>query len=216
MMIKAFIFDVDGTLVDTRQLHISAWQRALKEFGLELSTSQIQSQLGRRTIDIAKTLLPENRKSDAARIAETKWRIFREFHSDVKPVPKTKELFNFLHKRGLDLALATSAIRGEAEFYVDILSLREFTSALVTAEDIQHSKPHPEIFLRAAAQLGVDPKESVVVGDSPHDMEAAKKAGMLAIGVMTGGFSEKDLQIAGANSIYRDIEDLFDHIEDIL
>lgn len=216
MKTKAFIFDVDGTLVDTRQLHIDAWQRAFSEFGIELSADQIQSQLGRRAIDIAKALLPEGKKDETMRVVEAKWRIFKELHPAVQPLPKVKELFDLLNKREVSLALATSATRSEAEFYVGILSLRELTGALITAEDIQHSKPDPEIFLKAAAQLGVDPKESVVVGDSPHDMEAAKKAGMFAIGVLTGGFSEKGLQGAGADSIYRDIEDLYEHVEDIL
>ncbi|HZD60582.1 MAG TPA: HAD family phosphatase [Anaerolineae bacterium] len=215
MEIKAFIFDIDGTLVDTRQLHIDAWQRAFSEFGIEVPADQIQSQLGRRAIDIAKALLPESKQGETMRVVEAKWRIFRELHPAVKPLPKVKELFDLLHRRGIVLALATSTIRQDAEFYIDILSLRGLIGTLVAAEDIQHSKPHPEIFLKAAARLSVSPEEAVMVGDSPHDMRAAKDAGMIAIGVLSGGFPKEDLHNAGADHIYRDIEDLYEHVEDI-
>lgn len=215
-MVKAFIFDVDGTLVDTRQLHIDAWRRAFKDFGLEIPAVQIQAQLGRRAIDIVKTLLPGDNAGRNMNIVEAKWRIFREYYEDIRPIPKTEELFKLLKERDIALALATSANRQDTQFYVGILSLKGIIGAVVTGEDIQHSKPHPEIFLRAAAQLGIGPEESVVVGDSPHDMEAASKAGMTAVGVLTGGYTGKDLQTAGADKIYQDIEDLYDHIEDIL
>jgi len=215
-MIKAFIFDVDGTLVDTRKLHIDAWKRAFDEFDIEVSVEQIQSQLGRRSIDIAKTFLPKKSAEEIMRIVETKWRVFREFYSYIKPIPKTKELFDFLKSKGLALALATSANRQDADHHVDILSIKDIIGALVTGEDILHSKPHPEIFLKAAVELGINPKESVAVGDSPHDMESAKRAGMTTIGVLTGGYSKKDLLTAGADKVYRDIAELFGHIEEVL
>ncbi|MHB8840599.1 MAG: HAD family hydrolase [Candidatus Aquicultor sp.] len=215
-MIKAFIFDIDGTLVDTTQLHIDSWLKAFEESGVPMTAERIQTQLGRRATEIAKTLLPVDKVKDAEAIATEKKRIFREYYPGIKPFPMVKELFWVLHDRGVKLALATSTTRQDARFYVELLSSKDLIGALIAAEDIQRSKPDPEIFLKAAERLGVNPHESAVVGDSPHDIKAAVSAEMLAIGVLTGGFSAEQLLEAGADKIYDDIADLLHHIEKIL
>ncbi len=215
-MIKAFIFDIDGTLVDTTQMHIDSWLKAFEEYGTPMTAERIRPQLGRRATEIAKALLPEGKAKDAESIATAKKRIFREHYPKIKPFPMVKELFRFLHDKGAKLALATSTTRQDAQFYVEILSVKELIGALIAAEDIQRSKPDPEIFLKAAGCLAVDPHESAVVGDSPHDITAAVGAGMLAIGVLAGGFSAEQLLKAGAGKIYNDIADLLHHIEEVL
>lgn len=208
-MIKAFIFDIDGTLVDTAQLHINSWIRAFKEFGLDIPSDKIQSQIGRRATEIAEAIVPKNKQDEVASIVEKKRLVFREYYPKIKPFPMVKELFELLNKNGIKLALATSTTRRDAEFYTEILSIENLVGATITAEDIEHSKPNPEIFLKAARRLEIDPGESVCVGDSPHDMAAAKNAGMLAIGVLTGGYTRKELQETGADEIYRNIGDLY-------
>lgn len=215
-MIKAFIFDIDGTLVDTNKLHINAWLAAFEAFGVRVTPAEIQAQLGRRAIDIAKTILPDDKKDDFRQVVEEKWRVYQQYFSLVKPIPMAKELFLLLHSRGIKLALATSTIRRDAEFYVDVLAVKDLIGALVTAEDIQHSKPDPEIFQKAADQLHVETRDAVAVGDSPHDMRAATRAGMTAIGVLTGGYAKAELESAGAQRVYSDIKDIYAHIDQIL
>ncbi|MBS3909848.1 MAG: HAD family phosphatase [Actinobacteria bacterium] len=215
-MIRAFIFDVDGTLVDTRDIHTNAWKKALAAVGIELSAEAIQGQLGRRAVDIIEDFIPEDRPELRADVLDKKWRAFRDAYADIKVFPKTKELFAYLHDKGLELALATSAKRQDAEFYVELLSAGPYLKAVVAAEDTEHSKPHPEIFLKAAALLGVAPEEAVVVGDSAHDIEAAVRAGMTPVGVLTGGNTESILRDAGAERVYADIENLYEHIREIL
>ncbi|MDI6816782.1 MAG: HAD family phosphatase [Actinomycetota bacterium] len=215
-MIRAFIFDVDGTLVDTREIHTSAWKKALAAFGIELSAEAIQEQLGRRAVDIIQDFIPEDRPELRADILEAKWRAFRDSYADIEVFPKTKELFVYLHDKGLGIALATSAKRQDAEFYVELLSVGQYLKAVVAAEDTEFSKPHPEIFLKAAILLRVAPEEAVVVGDSAHDIEAAVRAGMTPIGVLTGGNAASILRDAGAERVYDDIEDLYEHIREIL
>lgn len=215
-MIKAFIFDIDGTLVDTRQLHIDAWRRTFNELGIDVPADKIQSQLGRRAHEIARLFLPEEKTKDLDEVVERKRNIFREYYPSIAPMPKTKEIFHLLHEKGIKLALATSASRVDTEFYIDTISVRGLVGEVICAEDVKHSKPDPEIFLKAAAGLGVKPEESVVVGDSPHDMAAASKGGMTAIGVLTGGYKEEELRDSGADAVYRDIEDLYKRIEEVL
>lgn len=215
-MIRAFIFDVDGTLVDTRELHINAWQKALAAFGLGTSIDRIQGQLGRRAVDMVKELVPESEAGLRHDVLEAKWQAFRDSYGDVRAFPKTHELFAFLHEKGLALALATSAKRRDTEFYVEMLAIGAYLQAVVTAEDIKHSKPHPEIFLTAATRIGVEPREAIVVGDSTHDMEAAARAGMRPIGVLTGGTGAAALASAGALLVFDDIADVYAHLEDII
>lgn len=215
-MIRAFIFDVDGTLVDTRDIHTNAWKKALAAVGIELSAEAIQEQLGRRAVDIIQDFIPEDRPELRADVLEAKWRAFRDAYTDIEVFPKTKELFAYLHDKGIELALATSAKRQDAEFYVELLSVGQYLKAVVAAEDTEYSKPHPEIFLKAAALLGVAPEEAVVVGDSAHDIEAAVRAGMTPIGVLTGGNAVSILRDAGAERVYNDIENLYEHIKEIL
>lgn len=215
-MIKAFIFDIDGTLVDTKRLHIDAWRRTFNELGIDVPADKIQSQLGRRAHEIARLFLPEEKIKNLDKIVERKRSIFREYYPSITSIPKTKEIFDFLHGKGIKLALATSASRIDTEFYIDTISVRSLAGEVICAEDVKHSKPDPEIFLKAAAGLDVKPEESVVVGDSPHDMAAASKGGMVAIGVLTGGYTKEELYDSGAEMVYSDIEDLYNHINGIL
>lgn len=214
-MIRAFIFDVDGTLVDTRDIHTKAWKNALAEFGIDLGDDEIQAQLGRRAVDIIEDFIPEDRKLQDD-VLQAKWRAFRDAYNEIEVFPKTKELFAYLHNKGLELALATSAKRQDADFYVELLSVGQYLKAVVAAEDTEHSKPNPEIFLKAAYLLGVEPEEAVVVGDSAHDIAAAVSAGMTPIGVLTGGNTASVLRDAGAERVYDDIQTLYEHIKEIL
>lgn len=215
-MRKAFIFDVDGTLVDTTDLHVKSWIRAFREFGIEVAADRVQAQIGRRALEIAGVLAPELSQDRLISIVDAKWRIFKEYFDQVKVFPKTRELFLLLKEKGIRTALATSTIRRDADFYIELLGLKEVVGAVVTAEDITYSKPDPEIFLRAASKLSVEPGQAVAVGDSPHDMKAASSAGMLSIAVLTGGYGQDVLVAAGADKVYQDIADIYNNLDEIL
>jgi HAD superfamily hydrolase (TIGR01509 family) len=215
-MYKAFIFDVDGTLIDTREFHLNSWIRAFKNFGIDIGVDEVQPQFGRRAVEIAYELLPGEMKGEARQVADEKRRIFATHLPEVKAFPKTKDLLRLLHERSIKIALATSTVRSEADYYVKMMSIDRIVEAVVTAEDIERSKPDPEIFLKAAARLNVSPLDSIGVGDSPHDMRAIKAAGMFAIGVLTGGYDREELLFAGADRIYSGMSDLFADIEQIL
>lgn len=133
-MIKAFIFDIDGTLVDTAQLHIKSWTRAFKKFGLDIPSGKIQSQIGRRATEIAEALAPKDKQGEIESIVKEKILIFREYYPEIKPFPMVKELFELLNKNGIKLALATSTTRRDAEFYAEALSIKNLIGAIITAE----------------------------------------------------------------------------------
>jgi HAD superfamily hydrolase (TIGR01509 family) len=215
-MYKAFIFDVDGTLIDTREFHLSSWVRAFKNFGIDIGAGEVQPQFGRRAVEIAYELLPGDKKGEARQVADEKRHIFATHLPEVKAFLKTKDLLQLLHERSIKIALATSTVRSEADYYIKMMSIEPLVGAVVTAEDIERSKPDPEIFLKAAKQLNVAPLDSIGVGDSPHDMRAIKAAGMFAIGVLTGGYDRDELLSAGADRIYSDISELLSDIEQIL
>jgi HAD superfamily hydrolase (TIGR01509 family) len=215
-MLEAIIFDVDGTLVDTRDFHIDSWIKAFKEFGVDISAEKVQSQFGRRAVEIAKDLLPEDKKQYAESVAKEKRMIYSSYLPRVKAYSKVRDLLEVLHERGIKVALATSTVRMEANYYVDMLSANDLIDAVVTAEDIKNSKPDPEIFLTAAKKIGVVPEFCAGIGDSPHDMAAAKAAGMIAIGVLTGGYDSETLREAGADEVYPGIDTIFLKIVQIL
>jgi HAD superfamily hydrolase (TIGR01509 family) len=142
--------------------------------------------------------------------------LYSSYLPRVKAYSKVRDLLDVLHERGIKVALATSTIRMEANYYVDMLSASDLIDAVVTAEDIKNSKPDPEIFLTAAKKLGVEPEFCAGIGDSPHDMAAAKAAGMIAIGVLTGGYDSETLREAGADEVYPGIDAIFSKIVQIL
>jgi HAD superfamily hydrolase (TIGR01509 family) len=215
-MLKAIIFDVDGTLVDTRDFHIDSWIKAFKKFGVDVSVERVQSQFGRRAVEIARDLLPEDEKQYAEAVAKEKRALYSSYLPLVKPYSKVRELLNILHEKGIKVALATSTVRMEANYYVNMLSANDLIGAVVTAEDIKYSKPDPEIFLTAAKKLGVEPAVCAGIGDSPHDMAAAKAAGMTTIGVLTGGYDDETLREAGADEVYPSVDAIFSKIVRIL
>jgi HAD superfamily hydrolase (TIGR01509 family) len=135
--------------------------------------------------------------------------------SRVRPFPRVRELFERLKADGLQIALASSAREEELERHKKSLRVEDLLEAATSADDAERSKPHPDIFQAALAGLdGVRPEEAIVVGDTPYDVEAAAKAGMRTVGLLSGGFGEEALRGAGAVAIYRDVSDLLDHYEE--
>ena len=216
-MIEAVIFDVDGTLVDSVNLHAKAWQVAFEKFDKEVSFEAIRRQIGKG----ADQLLPVFFSADELRhvrreLEEYRSELFRaEYLPQIKPFAKVRELFERIRRDGLKIALASSAKEDELHEYKKIAQIDDLIEADTSSADVGRSKPHPDIFEAAVKKLGgIDLDKIVVVGDTPHDAEAAANANMRMIGLLSGGWTEERLRQAGCIEVYRHPADLlarYDH-----
>lgn len=213
-MITAFIFDIDGTLIDSNDFHAEAWQKALAEQGFEIPLEKIRTQIGKG----ADTLLPEFLSEKEVEkyedeLAKRRGEIFKdEYLKRVRPFPKVRELFQKIKADGIKIALASSANEDEVEAYKKIANIEDLVEKATSADDSEKSKPEPDIFEAALELLGNPPPENVlVVGDTPYDAEAAAKAKLKTIGVLCGGFAKADLEAAGCAAIYENPADLLEN-----
>ena len=218
-MIKAVIFDVDGTLVDSNDLHVEAWREAFRCYGKEVSYGDVHAQMGKGGDQLMPVFCSEEELDRFGE--ELERRRVDLFTSDylprVRPFPLVRELFERIKADGLRIALASSAKDQELEQHKKSLRVEDLLEADASADDAERSKPHPDIFQAALAGLkGVAPEEAVVVGDTPYDAQAAAKAGMRTIGLLGGGFTEQALREAGAVAVYRDVSDLLERYDESL
>jgi HAD superfamily hydrolase (TIGR01509 family) len=210
-LLKAVIFDVDGTLIDSVDLHARAWQEALARFGKQVEYERVRYQIGKGGDQLMPVFLSEKELEEFGDELETyRGELFkREYISRVKGFPAVPELFERVRAEGLRIALASSAKADELEVYKKAAGIEGLVEEETSSDDAEKSKPHPDIFEAALSRLGdVSPAEAVVVGDTPYDAEAAGKAGMKTVGLLCGGFPEQDLRDAGCVRIYRDPADL--------
>ena len=210
-MFKAVIFDVDGTLVDSVDLHARAWQEAFAHFGKHFDFERVRSQIGKGGDQLMPVFLSEEELDELGEELE-KYRgeLFkREYLPRVKSFPAVRELFQRVKSEGLQPAWASSAKGDELQTYKKLARIEDLVEEETSADDAEKSKPHPDIFEAALERLGdISPSEAVVVGDTPYDAEAAGKAGLKTVGLLSGGFPEEDLRAAGCVRIYRDPADL--------
>jgi HAD superfamily hydrolase (TIGR01549 family) len=217
-MAKAIIFDIDGTLLDSVDLHAQAWQEAFRHFGHDIPFDEIRSQIGKGGDQLLPVFLSEAEiKERGKEIEEYRSDLFkRKYLPDVKPFPCVRELFLKIKSKGQQVALASSAKGDELEHYEKIAHIEDLVEVKTSSADAKRSKPHPDIFEAALERLGDSLKREdvVVVGDSPHDAEAAKRAGLRTVGVRCGGFPEEDLRSAGCIAIYDGPEELLRRYEE--
>ncbi|MDQ1589993.1 MAG: hypothetical protein QOG71_620 [Pyrinomonadaceae bacterium] len=210
-MLKAIIFDIDGTLVDSVDLHARAWQEAFRHFGREVEFEQVRHQIGKGGDQLMPVFFSEE---ELARFGEEmeKFRgdLFkREYISRVRAFPQVRELFERIRRDGTRIALASSAKQDELKVYKELARITDLVEEETSADDAEKSKPHPDIFEAALDALGdIEAGEAVVVGDTPYDAEAAGKIKLRTVGVLCGGFPEAELRAAGCIAIYRDPSDL--------
>ena len=210
-MVQALIFDLDGTLVDSVKYHAEAWVKAFEEYGYNFPFDTLKRQIGKGSEYIVSELLNEEEaKKLHSNIASFRKEYYQKnLLNKVQPFPKVKELFETLSKDGLKIVLA-SAARGETvQHYIELLDIGELIDGATSTDDVEKSKPEPDIFKSALSKLEGIKKEAVmVIGDSPYDAIAASKIGLTTIGLLGGGFEDKVLRDAGCVSIYRDPADL--------
>jgi len=213
-MIQAFIFDVDGTLIDSNDFHAEAWQKAFEKYDKKVPFDKIRPHIGKGADTLLPEFLSENEIEEFGdEIADLRSEIFKdEYLSRVKPFPKVRELFQRIKADGKQIALASSANEDEVEEYKKIANIEDLVEKSTSADDAEKSKPEPDIFQAALKLLGNSAPETVlVVGDTPYDAEAATKAKLKIVGVLCGGFAEKDLREKGCVEIYRDPADLLEN-----
>jgi HAD superfamily hydrolase (TIGR01549 family) len=216
-MTSAVIFDIDGTLVDSVDLHAEAWQEAFRHFGRDIPYDEIRGQIGKGGDQLIPVFLSRD-ELDRFGKALDKYRgdLFkRQYLPKVRAFPGVRELFLRLRGDGIRIALSSSAKPEEVEVYKKIADIADLVDATTSKGDVEQSKPHPDVFDAALEKLQpVAIDEIVVVGDSPYDAEAAAKAGLPTVGVLCGGFAEADLRRAGCVAIFDGPEDLLRRYED--
>lgn len=210
-MIKAIIFDVDGTLIDSVDLHARAWQETFKHFGRDIPLADVRSQIGKGGDQLLPVFFNAAELAEKGETMEDyRGQLFKEHYlGRVRSFPQVRPLFERLLKDGKHIVLASSAKKDEVEQYKEIAQIADLIKAETSSDDAEKSKPHPDIFIAALAELkGVGLDEAIVVGDTPYDAIAAGKAGLKTIGVLCGGFPEAELRGAGCIAIFQDPADL--------
>lgn len=215
-MIKAVIFDVDGTLVDTVDMHAHAWQQAFRDLGKEFEFEPIRSQIGKGTDQLLPVFLSETEMDEIGeKIADRRGEIFKkEYLPKAQAFPQVRELFERIRQDGLKIVLASSAPEDELKHYKKLANITDLIEGATSADDAEESKPEPDIFAAALKDLGgIEPKDCLVIGDTPYDAIAAGKLGLRCIGLLSGGFPEDSLTANGCIEIYWDPADLLSRYE---
>jgi HAD superfamily hydrolase (TIGR01549 family) len=214
----AFLFDLDGTLMDSVYHHVLAWQEALGRDGIRLSVWRIHRRIGMSGGLLANAMLREIGRpvsaEDADRLRRYHAEAYANFLDHVRPLPGAIELLAELTELEVPWSIATSGYSESAAPMIEMLGVPEGVP-VVTRDLVEHAKPDPDLFLAAAERLGVDIERSVVVGDSVWDLLAARRARALGVGLLSGGYGEDELARAGAYRVYQDPADLRAHLDEV-
>jgi HAD superfamily hydrolase (TIGR01509 family) len=214
-MPPAAILDVDGTLVDTNYHHAIAWYRAFRQHGELLPIWRIHRHIGMGGDHLVQALCGEDvdeEKGEDIRSAEKA--LYMALIEEVEPLDGARDLIEDLKRRGHDVVLASSAKPDEVDHYLDLLDARDLADGWTTSGDVEATKPEPDLVKAAVDKAGAD--DAVLVGDSTWDCEAAGRAGLTTVAVLTGGFSEDELRDAGAVAVYRSIVELRNSLDEWL
>lgn len=219
LSVLAFIFDIDGTLVDSNELHVDSWNRAFRRFGKQFSREQLRAQIGKGSDQYLPAFLtPEEIKRFGKELDKYRSELFRkEYLPKVRPFPKVRELCQRLRDDNKRSVLASSGKQADTKYYIDLLDIGGLIDGYVSADDAESSKPAPDIFTASLEKLGdMSPADAVTVGDTTFDIEAAKKTHLKTIAFLCGGTSEPVLRRAGAIAIYRDPADFLAHYDELV
>jgi HAD superfamily hydrolase (TIGR01509 family) len=214
----AFLFDLDGTLVDSVYQHVLAWREALEKSGIELAVWRIHRRIGMSGGLLIDALFREIgrrvTKKEAEHVAQLHEEAYKRLRPQVRVLPGAADLLAFLSRAGVPWAIATSGRPASAQPMLELLKLgRE--APVITRDQVERAKPDPDLFLAAADSLGVPISQSVVVGDSVWDLLAARRANALGVGLLSGGYGQDELERAGAYRVYQDPADLLQHLDEV-
>jgi len=214
----AFLFDLDGTLVDSVYQHVLAWREALEEAGISLAVWRIHRRIGMSGGLLVNALVRETGRrisaEEIARIQQRHAEAYARQATQIRPLPGARELLADLSTRGIPWAIATSSRLESARSTLDILGVGTDVP-VVTRDQVAYAKPDPDLFLAAAARLGVPISDAIVVGDSVWDLLAARRARALGVGLLAGGYGQDELERAGAYRVYADPADLLQHLDEV-
>jgi HAD superfamily hydrolase (TIGR01509 family) len=215
---RALIFDLDGTLIDTVYAHVFAWQTTLQEAGLPVEAWKIHRRIGMSgglfTMALAREMGRPIEDEEAARLQDRHGRLFLEMHPSRTALPGARELLDHLRKAGMSWAIATSGRHPEIDASLAAIGVSD-SDVVVDRGDVRRAKPEPDVFLLAAERLGVAPDLCYVVGDAIWDLLAARRAKMLSLGLLTGGYGEQELLSAGAFRVFRDTAELLTMLDEL-
>ncbi|HVH57306.1 MAG TPA: HAD family hydrolase [Vicinamibacterales bacterium] len=216
---SSFIFDLDGTLVDSVYQHVLAWREALETEGIELSVWRIHRKIGMSGGLFANMLLRETGMDLTVERIERLQRLHAQAYSrvsaQIRPLPGARALLSTLSDAGIPWAIATSGRIETAGPVLETLGVDLTRTPIVTRDLVRYAKPDPDLFIAAAERLGVDIEGASVVGDSVWDMLAARRARALGIGLLSGGYGMDELERAGAYRVYEDPADMLKHLDEV-
>jgi phosphoglycolate phosphatase-like HAD superfamily hydrolase len=240
----AFIFDIDGTLVDSNELHVDSWDRAFRRFGKQFPREKLRAQIGKGSDQyLPEFLTPDEIDRFGKELDDYRSELFRkEYLPKVRPFPQVRELFQRIRDDNKRIVLASSGKKADTKYYVDLLRVYNgaggsqatktgkpervgesggepinLIDGCVSGDDADNSKPAPDIFAASLKKLGgISPADAVTVGDTRFDIEAARKAGMKTIAFLCGGTSGAVLREAGAIAIYSDPADFLAHYDELI
>lgn len=215
----AFLFDLDGTLIDSVYQHVLAWRKALDVVGIDLPVWKIHRRIGMSgglfVTALAREIDHPLTAEETTRMGELHAEFFAPLASDVRVLPGAKELLQTLTDRQVPWAIATSGHIRSARHGLEMLGVLDGPAPIITRDLVRYAKPDPDLFLAAAAKLGIDIRDAWVVGDSIWDLLAAQRARALGIGVRSGGYGGQELLEAGAYRVYNDPADILDHLHEL-
>jgi HAD superfamily hydrolase (TIGR01509 family) len=214
----ALLFDLDGTLIDSVYQHVLAWHEALEELGLSLAVWRIHRRIGMSGgllvqalgREIGQRITPEQAKELQKKHAEA----YEHYHAAIQPLPGARELLRQLSRAKVPYAIATSGRPEAARSALEKLGIGP-EIPVITRQEVQRAKPDPDLFLAAAQRLNVPIARAMVVGDSVWDLLAARRAGCLGIGLLSGGYGKEELEQVGAYRVYLDPADLLAHLDEV-
>lgn len=216
-MKAAFFFDVDGTLIDSVDLHAKAWQEALAHFGFQVPYDAVRGQIGKGGDHLMPVFVPQDQlERMGEQLEKYRGELFkRKYLPEVKPFPGVRDLFLRVKDEGYRVALASSAKGDELESYKKLMNIDDLVDAETSSSDVESSKPSPDVFEAVMDRVKIEPNAAIVIGDTPYDAIAAGRAGLRTVGVLCGGFPERDLREAGCIDIYRDPVDLLERFDEL-
>jgi len=215
MPLRAVFFDIDGTLVDSNEFHVMAWEEAFRDHGIRADKARIRGQIGKGADQLIPSLFPGTGQDQQKVIAERHGEIFRlRYLKQVKPFPRATDLIEMVHAKGMKAILASSADKAEVAHYIELLKIGAVLTGTVSSDDVASSKPAGDIFAAALAQVfPTAASETLAVGDTPYDVESALRSDIKTIALRSGGFSGESLAEAGAPYVYASVKELFDDFD---